>query len=254
MSAQLNGQFILVTRPKHQAESLCSLIEEQGWNALRFPTLEIIALENKAIKQQLKAINQYQWLIFVSTNAVNFAVAENDGKIDCFKEVAIAAIGKATAKILQAIGLTVELLPKAGFNTEGLLATTEMNDVKGKACLIIRGQGGREVLADSLRERGAKVDYLEVYCRKRPDSTSLDLTDALQKGKLGAITITSGESLMNLLAMIDEALHDKLLAVPLIVISHRIKVLAEQQKFRQIVVSKNPGNTAIVEALTICLR
>lgn len=254
MSVQLNEQSILVTRPKHQAESLCCLIEQQGWNALRFPTLEIVALENKAIKQQLKLINQYQWLIFVSTNAVNFAVAKNDGKIDCFKEVSIAAIGKATEKALQAVGLTVGLLPEAGFNTEGLLASKEMNDVNGKSCLIIRGNGGRETLADGLRERGAKVDYLEVYCRKRPASLPIDLAVLLQKGKLEAITITSGEGLINLLAMIDKSLHDKLQAVPLVVISQRIKELAEQKEFKQIVVTNNPGDTAIIEALKRCLR
>lgn len=245
---------ILVTRPEHQSELLCRLINKQGWNALRFPTLEIVAYENKAINQQLKSINQYQWLIFVSANAVNFAVAENDGKIDCFQETAIIAIGKATEKALHNVGLTVKLLPKAGFNTEGLLATSEMNNVNGKACLIVRGKGGREALADKLRERGAKVDYLEVYRRNRPAKIPLDMATLLQKGKLGAVTITSGESLINLLAMIDVSLHDKLQALPLIVISHRIRELAEERKFKQIVVTNNPGNTAIIEALSICLR
>ena len=254
MDEQSIGKSILVTRPKHQSESLCCLIEEHGWNALRFPTLEIIALENNIIKHQLKSINQYQWLIFVSANAVNFAVAENDGKIDCFKQVPIAAIGKATEKAIHAVGLSVILLPDGEFNTEGLLATNEMNDINGKSCLIIRGRGGREALAESLRERGAKVDYLEVYNRMRPVNTFIDLTDILQNAKLDAITITSGESLLNLLAMIDKALHDKLLAVPLIVISNRIKELAEQKKFKQIVVTNSPGNAAIIEALAICLR
>jgi uroporphyrinogen-III synthase len=254
VNVHLKGHTIVVTRPKHQAEGLCSLIEQQGWNAIRFPTLEIVTIENKAISQQLKAINKYQWLIFVSTNAVNFAVAENNGKIDCFKSVPIAAVGKATEKALKAVGLAVELLPEASFNTEGLLASNEMNNVKGRSCLIIRGKGGRETLANSLRERGAKVDYLEVYLRKRPVSKSLDLTYMLQQGKLDAITITSGESLLNLLAMIDEGLHDKLQAVPLIVISHRIKGLAEQNKFKQIAVTKNPGDTAIIEALTMSLN
>lgn len=251
---QLNRQAILVTRPKQQAESLCGLIEQQGWDAIRFPTIEITGIDNRDINQQLKLIKQHQWLIFVSANAVNFAVTQNDGKIDNFKDVRIAAIGRATEKALQAVGLVVDLLPEYGFNTEGLLASTEMKNVNGKSCLIVRGEGGRETLAESLRERGAKVDYLEVYKRHVPVNRSPELAKMLQQQKLAAITVTSGEILTNLFAMTAKELHDQLITVPVIVISERIKELAESYKFKQIVVTENPESTAIIEALIKCLK
>lgn len=254
MAEECNKPAILVTRAEHQAEKLCCLIEQQGWQAIRFPTLEIVAIRNKLIKQQIASLNQYHWLIFISTNAVNFAVAANNGRIGGFKNVSIAAVGKATGRALEDAGLDVELFPESNFNTEGLLATNEMNDVQGKSCLIVRGQGGREALADSLRERGAKVDYLEVYSRLKPVIHSLELMNRLNKGELDFIILTSGESLANLLAMTDEKLHDKLQSVPLIVISQRIKKLAERKKFKQIAVTVNPGDAAIIEALTRSLN
>ena len=244
---------ILVTRPEHQAETLCHLIEKQGCNAIRFPTLEIVGVETKAIKQQIDALKQYQWLIFISANAVNFALKANNGKIDCFINSNIAAVGNATEKALLAHGLTVDLVPESHFSTEGLLATSEMNNVQGKSCLIVRGKGGRETLASNLRERGAKVEYMEVYTRIKPCHNDRTAKKLLAQGNLHAITITSNEALLNLLAMFEQPLHYLLHAVPLVVISNRIKELAEQSGFKHIAVTDYPGDTAIIKTVVMSL-
>ncbi len=246
---------ILVTRPAHQAKTLCELIEQQGWNAIRFPTLEIVATNNKKIQQQLETIKQWHWLIFISSNAVNFALSANNGKIDQFTHCSIAAVGKATEKALRAVGLSVDLLPKSQFNTEGLLATEQMNQVNKKNCLIVRGQGGRENLANELRTRGAKVEYMEVYSRELPASNHSNVKTLLKQEKLNVITITSGDALKNLVLMTGTDLHDKLQAVPLIVISNRIRELAEKIGFKTIVVTENPGDAAIIKtAIKMNLR
>lgn len=244
---------ILVTRPKHQADMLCHLIEQQGWFPVRFPTLEIVAVDNNKISQQFDGLDQYDWVIFISANAVNFALRANDGKIDRLKNTALVAVGKATKKALLQAGLSVDLVPESSFNTEGLLATEEMNHVNGKSCLIIRGKGGREALANSLQERGAAVEYMEVYARVAPVCNNSTVVDMLQQGKLDAITVTSGEALKNLLLMIGEELHDRLQAIPIIVISNRIKALAEQYKFKHIAVTEEPGDTAIIKTAKLSL-
>ncbi len=253
MSSGFRKYNVLVTRPAHQAENLSILIEQQGWNALRFPTLEIAAVNNQLIQKQLEDIEQWQWLIFISANAVNFAIQANNGKIDNFKGLSIAAVGKATEKALSVAGLSVDLLPEHEFNTEGLLATNEMKQISGKACLIVRGKGGREVLAETLKNRGAKVDYMEVYTRRAPVCINTNIYDLLRDGKLDAITVTSGDALSNLLKMVGAELKAKLISVPLIVISNRIKELAEQYKFKQIAVTEKPGDTAIIETLMMSL-
>lgn len=240
---------VLVTRPKHQAETLCKRVEQQGYNPIRFPTLEIVTIDNKLIKQQFKLLKQYKWLIFISANAVNFAIKANHGKTDSFKGNSIAAIGRATVKALHSAGLCVTLLPKTQFNSYGLLDTDEMKNITQQFCLIVRGQGGREILASSLRERGAKVDYLEVYGRKKPSYTGGVTVDFLQLQKIDVITMTSGEGLKNMLSMIDQKLHANLFLIPIVVISNRIKQLAEQAGFKRIMVTENPSNTAIINTI-----
>ena len=245
---------VLVTRAEHQAEPLCQLIEQQGWNAIRFPTLEITAVDRQYLKQQLAMTDRYQWFIFISTNAVNFALKVNNGKIDFLQHGLIAAVGKSTEKALLSLGVKVDLVPEQRFNTEGLLATKEMQHVQGKSCLIIRGQGGREQLASCLRDRGAKVDYLEVYSRGIPVNNEGHVSRLLEQGLLDAITITSGDALKNLLVMINETLHEKLILVPLIVISERIKALAEKNKFKNIVVTDTPSDAAIIKTVVMSLK
>lgn len=238
-----------MTRPAHQADKLCDLIEQQGGEAIRFPTLDIIAVKNSKVRQQLELLNKWDWLIFISCNAVNFALAANNGKIDIFKQSAIAAVGKATKQGLLSAGLNVDLVPEKHFNTEGLLATKAMQHINGKTCLIVRGIGGRETLANTLRDRGAVVEYMEVYSREVPNVDACYVKDMLKQQTLDAITITSGDALKNLVLMIGAELADKLMAVPLIVISNRIKKLAEKSGFKMIAVTENPSDTAISKAV-----
>lgn len=244
---------VLVTRPQQQANTLCKLIEQQGCNAIRFPTLQITVFDHPAIKQQLMLLNQYHWLIFISSNAVNFALRANNGKIEPFKQCSIAAIGKATEKALKIAGLSVKLIPALQFNTEGLLATPEMQAVAGQSCLIIRGKGGRETLANRLRIRGAQVDYMEVYLRERPVFFDTTVIHMIRQGKIDAITITSGNALKNLLSMIDREFQDILFLVPIIVVSKRLKGMAKKCGFKYIAVTQSPEDSAITESVLLSL-
>ncbi len=247
MNQQQYCPGVLVTRPQHQAINLVNLLKQQGWNAVEFPTIEIIALRNADIQRKLFSLSQYDWIIFISVNAVNFALAAIDGKIEHFNKVSIAAVGKSTAKALNQAGLQVSLLPRTEFSSNGLLATAEMNDVAGKSCLIIRGQGGLETLAETLRARAAIVDYLDVYARQKPENKKLD---AVKLDSINVLTVTSGEALKNLLAMTSLELHDKVFSIPLVVISNRIKIIAKNCGFKHIVVTDSPSDAAIIESVS----
>lgn len=245
----MKNNNILVTRPAHQSDNLCNLIEQQGGVPVRFPTLDIVAVDTSRVREQLATLDKWDWLIFISTNAVNFALLANSGKIDVFKQNAIAAVGKSTAEMLSSVGLNVDLVPDVHFNTEGLLAKAELQQLKGKRCLIVRGVGGRETLANSLRERGAIVEYMEVYAREIPKVDCSDVKSMLNQQTLHAITITSGDALKNLLEMIGAELANKLTSVPVIVISNRIKELAEKSGFKTIAVTENPSDLAIIKTV-----
>ncbi len=250
----LNGAHILVTRPAHQADKLSALIAAQGGVAVRLPTLAIVGADDMGhIKDALSDLERFHWLVFISANAVNFAVRANGGKIKIAQSVRVAAVGQATAEALVQNGLRVDLVPEQGYSSEALLATPTMQQVAHQAFLIIRGEGGREELAAVLRNRDAQVDYLAVYKRVLPVVDSAKADALLAANMLNAITITSGEAVQNLLLLVAKRHHQKMLALPLVVISDRIRKIAAEKGFSRIMVTKNPSDVAILEAVTTCL-
>jgi len=245
----LTGVRVLVTRPAAQADHLCNLIERHGGQALRFPTLEIqpVPVNPETITKALAS----DWLIFTSANAVNFAREAFGGTMQGLKLPRLAAVGQATARALELAGLRVDCQPEHEFSSEGLLIEPIMQQVVGQQITIVRGLGGREKLGQTLRERHAKVDYLEVYRRSRPQSDIGELFAHLRAGGLSVSTVTSGEALENLLAMLDETSSRLLRKLPLIVVSDRIAQLGRQLGFEKITVSRQPTDAAILETLTM---
>ncbi|MCK9394977.1 MAG: uroporphyrinogen-III synthase [Methylobacter sp.] len=249
----LNGAHVLVTRPEHQAENLSRLIEQRGGIAVRFPTLEIVARDDVRIKPTLANLDKFQWVVFISANAVNFALKANSGKIPRTKSARFAAVGQATAQAMKMAGLPVDLVPEHGYNSEALLMMPQLQQVEGQNCLIIRGEGGREQLATALRSRGAEVDYLEVYKRITPRIDSSPVVALLARRRLDAITVTSAEALQNLSLMLGEKNNKLLLSIPLVVVSDRIRRQAFDMGFNRITVTDSPIDTAILETVITCV-
>jgi uroporphyrinogen-III synthase len=217
------------------------------------PTIEIVAEQDTGkITSTLKNLDKFQWLVFLSVNAVNFALIAFSGKIGFINSVKIAAIGQSTAKTLNNAGLSVDLLPERGFDSEALLAMPQMQSLSGQRFLIIRGIGGREVLADNLRKRGAEVEYLNVYRRMLPSTDCLPIINLLNENKIDIVTATSAEALHNLLKMLGEKNHKQLINLPLVVVSNRIAQMAAEKGFKRIFISNGPTDTAILETVTTC--
>ncbi|MDD4906535.1 MAG: uroporphyrinogen-III synthase [Methylobacter tundripaludum] len=253
MSKVLNGACVLVTRPEHQAENLSRLIEQRGGVAVRFPTLEIVSRDDDQIKSTLANLDGFQWVVFISANAVNFALKANSGKIPRTKSVRFAAVGQATAQAMKMAGLPVDLVPEYGYNSEALLEMPQLQQVERQNCLIVRGEGGREQLATTLRSRGAEVDYLEVYKRIIPRMDSSPVVELLAQHRLDVITVTSAEALQNLSLMLGEKNNKLLSLIPLVVVSDRIRCLAADMGFNRITVTDSPIDTAILETVITCV-
>ncbi len=244
----LTGYTILVTRPAHQAEPLCRLIEASGGHPLRLPSLLIKDCSTlPQVEHRLAQLSSYQIAIFISPNAVNFgldAIERCGGMVD---SLLLATVGKGSARALQQrLGRKPDLLPGGSYDSEALLELEPLQHVSGKHILIVRGSGGRELLAETLRQRGAVVDYAEVYRRACPPAPAS--SEWLESADI--ITATSGEALQNLLTMTPEPLRDKLLTKPLVVISRRCAELARQLGFVQHpLITPLAGDEAIVETL-----
>jgi len=250
----LNGAHVLVTRPEHQAENLSRLIEQRGGIAVRFPTLEIVPLDDaEPVKTTLENLDSVHWVIFISANAVNFALKANGGKIRFTESVRFAAVGQSTALAMKIAGLPVDLVPEAGYNSEALLAMPQLQQVEGQNFLIVRGEGGREQLATTLRSRGATVNYLEVYKRIIPRIDSSPVVELLEQHRLDVITVTSAEALQNLHFMLGERNNELLSLIPLVVVSDRIRRIAADIGFNRITVTDKPIDTAILETVITCV-
>jgi len=196
----LAGTGVLVTRPKHQATELVAAIEAHGGSAFQLPVLEIIPRAERAVAEDSDGLGDPDIAIFVSSNAANYGLPYAG-------TAKIAVVGPATAAAVKAAGRSVDVRSEAGYDSEHLLATPELRDVDGKSVRIIRGNDGRELLADTLRERGATVDYLAVYDRAVPQYPETELDELVRQWRSGAInvvTIMSVESLRNLVSILPD--------------------------------------------------
>jgi uroporphyrinogen-III synthase len=195
----LKGIGIAITRPADQATKLAELICDAGGTAILFPLIEISPLgDYSQFEAVISDITQYDWAIFISSNAVQNGMPRLI-KQGAPKNLQFAAIGPVTSKELQSFGVTNVLSPKDRFDSESLLALPEMHDVSNKKVMIFRGVGGRDVLAETLKARGAQVTFAECYQRINPQTDCNLLAQLYAEKKLHSIVVTSSEAMRHLL-------------------------------------------------------
>lgn len=250
-SAPLDGVGVLITRPEHQAEQLCQLIERWGGSAFRFPVLEIAdPVDAGPLRDTARRLEHFDYAVFISANAVNRALEQILAIRDWPATLAIAVVGRASAGALQHFGLSADVCPAHKFNSEALLELPELRHVRGKRFVIFRGDVGREFLAETLRQRGAEVEYVQAYRRLRPHADISGLLRSWRAGEIDIVLVNSAESLTNLAAMLGEQGKPLLTATQLLVASDRILPLARKLGFRhQPVVAENATDRAMLDAL-----
>lgn len=242
MSTSLIHKNILVTRPAHQADNLCQLIENAGGKSIRFPAIEIVEIQNKSeLHNYCAHLDFFDMAIFVSTNAVEYSLAILL-KYIIPKTLKIFAVGKKTASILNEKGLYALSAPPP-FNSESLLTLAELqkSQVQRKKVLIFKGEGGRELLAESLQQRGAQVNTVSVYQRIMP-SSAIDLTQIPDM-----IVITSAESVGNVFSLLSEKTWLK--TTPLIVIGQRVAEYARQFTQAPIFIAPTASDEGLLNAM-----
>jgi uroporphyrinogen-III synthase len=197
VTAALDGVTVVVTRPAAQAGPWLERVRALGGSCIACPTLQIDWLvPDAAMLRQLRA-QPWDWAIFTSTNAVAAAAAQ----LGLPLAARHAAIGQATAEALRRQGITVAAQPAAA-NSEGLLELPQFSGVAGQAILLLKGEGGRQLLHDTLVARGARVLPLAVYRRAAlaPTRQALaELAAALASGGRVVVAATSVEVLESLL-------------------------------------------------------
>lgn len=244
-STPLAGLNIVVTRPREQAAQLAESIERAGGKALLFPLLEIgPAADPQALQAVLATLHEFDLAIFISPNAVQYGLAAVRVHGALPAGLRIATVGQGSARTLHEAGIHAVIAPRERFDSEALLALPELQDMQGKRVVIFRGDGGREMLADTLKARGASVQYAECYRRIKPQWA----TAALLAAAPNILTVTSSEALRHLWDMSEDTERDRLLALPLFVPHPRIAEAAQQLGWPQVHVTTG-GDDGMSSAL-----
>jgi len=186
---------------------LLDALRDAGADPLFFPVTDIVPLaDTSSLRSLAGELTDYDIAFFVSANAVEqtFAVIP---QVQWPASLRVVTVGPGSARALQAHGFDNVMLPVSRFDSEGVLALPEMHAaaVAGKRVLILRGDGGRELLAHALIERGASVTVQGCYQRRRADTDPADFLARFTAGGLDAISFTSSEGTRNFVEIIDAA-------------------------------------------------
>lgn len=251
-SAPLMGRTVVVTRPLAQAGSICESLERMQAKVVYFPTIRITAVKNIAsAKKILRQLEAYDMVIFISTNAVHYAVKVAQELGLSFQHKRLAAIGLATRTTLENYGFEVSITAATRFTSEALLAHARLQQLAGQKILIVRGSGGREHLRQELQSRGAQVDYAEVYQRQLP--TPRNTTDLCTLPEQdAAVLIHSAESVQNLCSLCSINERQWLTHVTLIVGSERIAEAASSVGcVKNLIIAENSSDEAMLNAVSV---
>ena len=251
----LDSLTVLVTRPDAQQRALTEAIAERGGSSVSFPLLEIQPIEDEAarnsLRRQVENLDNYNLLIFVSTNAAQHGGDLIDSYWPQFPVgVQVLAVGPTTAAAVSAHLNCPVISSPTGMASEDLLQITELQEVAGKKIALFRGEGGRELLANTLRERGAQVDYFEVYRRRLIEYPERALVNEIGDHGVNVVTAFSAESLSRLLQLAeDQDARRQLVAIPLLVPSQRIADLATAEGFSSVYNANGATTEASITAL-----
>lgn len=203
---------VLVTRSQRQSSELATKLSEIGLDPVVVPAIEIAPPASfEVLDEALAQLSSFDWLIFTSANAVE-AMQHRLGSVPSLAPGTwpqIAAIGPATARALEAIGLAANLIPPqavAELLADALLRRAVQSGGSPKRFLLIRAEDARDVLPDELRAAGAQVVIAPAYRTVVPGG-SVDMIRRLfaDPAALAAISFTSSSSARNLLALCEAA-------------------------------------------------
>lgn len=252
MSHEHSGSRIscLVTRPVHQTGLLNKLLVEAGFYPINFPTIAIVAASPTPFLTGLQDnIKNYDLVLFVSRNAVDFSFYFLDAT-RLPADLQLGVIGKGSWVALKNHGIESRIIPASSYNSEGLLQSPALQRMAGKRVLIMRGQEGRNLLGDTLRERGAEVDYCEVYRRELPASTPDDFKLLTREHFPDVVVFTSAEGLQNCFKLLNKQQAGQLRGLPWLLISDRMRETARDLGHNEeVIIAGTASDEGIVLAL-----
>ena len=235
----LAGIGVVVTRPVRQAAAFAQALAALGATPIVWPAIVILPPDDRdALVRAHASLDRYDLAFFVSANAAEYgapAVGRWPARVQAY------APGPGTAAALAAVGVPDARVPTTSYDSEGLLALPELADLRGRHAIVFRGEGGREVLAQALRARGASVEAVGCYKRSAPSGDARGLIDALRAHRAQALTLTSAEGVDNLVRAAGEEGRALLMRIPAFAPHARI---ADHARSRGLDARVTPGGDA----------
>ena len=239
---------VLLTRPAEESMALAASLAEAGIFSSSLPLLGIEALPVTPEQQAVFAgLARYCAVIVVSKPAARLALQQWN---QTFAQLPWFSVGAATAQVLAAHGLTVHC-PDDGDDSEALLALPALREAvarPGARVLILRGEGGRELLAERLPEQGASVEYLELYRRFLPAYDAGALLQRIQLERLNGLVVSSGQGFLHLQALAGDD-WPEVAQLPLFVPSPRVYEMARAAGAEKVVDCRGASAAALLVAL-----
>ncbi|MDR3298745.1 MAG: uroporphyrinogen-III synthase [Candidatus Accumulibacter sp.] len=252
MNRTLQGKRILVTRPAGQAVGLAAQIAARGGEAVCFPLIDIFPPESwRDVDDAIARLEAFDLVVFVSPNAVTRGLERVLSRRSWPAGLAACAVGPGTAARLSQAGIQDVIVPRGRYDSEALLALDPLRAerVAGRAALILRGDGGREILAETLRARGAQVECAACY-RRAPPPDGSRVVSLLRSDALDAVTLSSSEGLRNLTQLLDTDSRARLASLPVFVPHQRIAEEAARQGLRRVVLTGSTDSGLVIGLCT----
>lgn len=247
----MTGWRLLLTRPAEESQALGQVLADEGVFSTSLPLLEIeplpVSEENRSIIYNLAA---YCAVIVVSKPAARLGLEMVDEVWPQPPMQDWFTVGAGTAQILDDYGLRV-FFPEQGDDSEALLDLAQLQQaISGydPKVLVMRGEDGRELLAERLRERGVTVDYLPLYRRHLPIYPAFALPQRVEAERLNGLVVSSGQGFQHLRELAGDAWPD-LARLPLFVPSPRVAELARSAGALTVVDCRGASASALLAAL-----
>ncbi|AZC25331.1 MULTISPECIES: uroporphyrinogen-III synthase [Pseudomonas] len=242
---------LLLTRPTEDCAALAAVLAESGVSSSCLPLLEIQALPVTDIQRScLLELEHYCAVIVVSKPAASLV-------LELLREYwpqppaqSWFCVGAGTGQILADAGLQV-FYPQAGDDSEALLELPQLREAIARSeprVLIVRGEGGRELLSERLRSQGASVDYLELYRRCLPHYAEGTLLQRILGERLNGLVVSSGQGFSHLQQLAGPA-WPQLAKMPLFVPSPRVAEIARAAGAEKVVDCRGASAAALLTAL-----
>ncbi|WP_221793193.1 uroporphyrinogen-III synthase [Oceanobacter mangrovi] len=240
---------LIVTRPQDQAEDLITALQAAGHQVAHLPLMRIEAVtkdshEARLARTAFMDLDIYQHVIAISANAAREGLEWLD---EFWPQPPIGihwyGVGPASAEPLRQYGFSAQC-PASRYDSEGLLALPDLQQVAEQRILIWRGVGGRETLASELRARGARVEYAELYQRLQQVYSPADWQEVLTPASW--LLLSSGQALEIVLAQVAD-LPARLAGI--ILPSERVAESARQLGFQQVLVPASARDEDMIACL-----